>query len=103
MKYRSLDSFRNDFNHLKPEHRSLFLQILREYFLPGIEAGSFSGTPPWPGRLRIHRVSNSEIYSMTWNFASPDGRATFHLDKNEAGEPLLVWRRIGDHSIYARP
>ena len=81
----------------------MFLQILREFFLPGIEAGSFSGTPPWPKRLRIHRISNTEIYSLTWNFASPDGRATFHLDKMDEGEPLLVWRRIGEHAIYKNP
>jgi hypothetical protein len=103
VKYRTLESFRNDLRHLPQEHQRVFLRVLREYFLPGIEAGSFSGSPPWPRRLRIHRLSNSEIYSMTWNFASPDGRATFHLDKNEAGEPLVVWRCIGDHAIYDRP
>jgi len=84
----------------------MFPQILREFFLPAIEAGSFSGTPPWPKRLRIHRISNTEIYSLTWNFASPDGQATFHLDKldkMDEGEPLLVWRRIGDHAIYKNP
>ncbi len=54
-------------------------------------------------RLRVHRLSNSEIYSLTWNFSSPDGRATFHLDKTSDGEPILVWRRIGDHGIYRQP
>jgi hypothetical protein len=53
--------------------------------------------------LRIHRISNTDIYSLTWNFASPDGRATFHLDKMDEGEPLLVWRRIGEHAIYKNP
>ena len=81
----------------------MFLQALREYFLPAIDAGSFSGSPAWPRRLRIHRLSNTEIYSLTWNFASPDGRATFHLDKTEGGESLLIWRRIGNHAIYDRP
>jgi hypothetical protein len=106
VKYRSLESFRNDFRRLPAEHQQMFPQILREFFLPAIEAGSFSGTPPWPKRLRIHRISNTEIYSLTWNFASPDGRATFHLDKldkMDEGEPLLVWRRIGDHAIYKNP
>ncbi|MGH3908445.1 MAG: hypothetical protein ACRDTE_30300 [Pseudonocardiaceae bacterium] len=54
-------------------------------------------------RLRIHRLTGSGIYSVTWNFSSPDGRATFHLESAEGDEPLLVWRRIGDHSIYQRP
>lgn len=103
MKYRSLESFRADFRRLPAEQQKLFLQAVHEHFLPAIEAGSFGGRPPWPKRLRIHRLSNTEIYSLTWNFASPDGRATFHLDKTDDGEPLLVWRRIGDHSIYHRP
>ncbi|MGP3971758.1 hypothetical protein [Streptomyces sp. 6N223] len=103
MKYRALESFRRDLARLPPQHQKMFMQALREHFLPAIEAGSFAGTPPWPRRLRIHRLSNSEVYSLTWNFASPDGRATFHLDKSEDGEALLVWRRIGDHSIYREP
>ena len=103
MKYRSLESFRADFRRLPAEQQKLFPQAVREHFLPAIEAGSFGGRPPWPTRLLIHRLSNTEIYSLTWNFASPDGRATFHLDKMGDGEPLLVWRRIGDHSIYHRP
>jgi hypothetical protein len=103
VKYRSLESFRNDFRRLPGEHQKLFLQAVRDHFLPAIEAGSFGGMPPWPKRLRVHRLSNTEVYSLTWNFAAPDGRATFHLDKTSDGEPLLVWRRIGDHSIYHRP
>jgi hypothetical protein len=103
VKYRSLESFRNDFRRLPVEHQRLFQQALREHFLPAIEAGCFSGSPPWPKRLRIHRLTNTEIFSLTWNFASPDGRATFHLGKIDDAEPILVWRRIGDHSIYNRP
>jgi hypothetical protein len=65
-------------------------------FLPAIVA-----------RMRVHRLSNSDIYTITWSFSSPDGRATFHLDEdedeNDSGEPLLVWRRFGDHGIYREP
>ncbi|MGH3491519.1 MAG: hypothetical protein ACRDP8_26815 [Actinopolymorphaceae bacterium] len=43
------------------------------------------------------------MHSLTWSFSSPDGRATFHLETDENGEPLLVWRRIGNHSIYQDP
>jgi hypothetical protein len=48
VKYRSLESFRNDFRHLPPEHQQIFLQVLREFLLPAVEAGSFNGTPAWP-------------------------------------------------------
>ena len=103
MKYRSAESFRNDFRRMPAEHQRAFQEVLRKHFLPAVAAGSFSGSPPWPTRLWIHRLANTEIYSLTWNFASPDGRATFHLDKTEDGDPVLVWRRIGDHGIHDRP
>lgn len=103
MKYRRSASFDRDFSRLAAEHRSMFLESLRSHFLPAVAVGAFDGSALWPRRLRIHRLTGSGIYSLTWNFSSPDGRATFHLERTEDGEPLLVWRRIGDHSIYQRP
>ncbi|MFC0862280.1 hypothetical protein ACFHYQ_08225 [Sphaerimonospora cavernae] len=103
MKFRRAAAFDRDFTRLPTEHQRLFLKALREHVLPAIGAGAFTGDPPWPARLRVHRLSDTAIYSITWHFSSPDGRATFHLGQNEEGEPMLVWRRIGDHSIYDRP
>jgi hypothetical protein len=80
----------------------MFLAALREQFLPPIVAGAFSGTPNWPRKLRLHRLTDSGIYSLTWHFISPDGRATCHLDRAD-DEPVLVWRRIGNHGIYDNP
>jgi len=103
VKDRSFYSFRNNLGRLPAGDQRLLVQLLPLYFLPAIDAGSFSGSPPWPKRLRVLRLSNTEIYSLTWNFASPDGRATFHLDKGEDGKAMVVWRRIGDHGAYDRP
>jgi hypothetical protein len=75
---------------------SLAIPAGRSARIAAIAAGSFTGTPK---RLRIHRITNTEIYSLT----CPDGRVTFHLDKLDEGEPLLVWRRIGDHAIDKNP
>jgi hypothetical protein len=36
---------------------------------------------------------------MTWSFAGPDGRALFRLAE-VAGEPVVVWLRVGNHGIY---
>jgi hypothetical protein len=47
--------------------------------------------------LRIHRIGPN--YSMTWSFASPDGRALFRLAEVN-GETVVVWLRVGNHSIY---
>lgn len=102
MKYASTSSFDRDYARLPREHRQMFRTTLQEHFLPAIADGSFSGTPPWPTRLRIHQVAGG-IYSLTWSFSGPDGRATFHLERNEAGETILVWRRIGSHTVYERP
>lgn len=102
MKYVTTESFDRDFQKLAPEHRTMFRTTLREDLLPAIAAGSFTGTPPWPKRLRVHQVAGG-IYSITWSFAGPDGRATFHLGRNSEGETVLYWRRIGNHSIYNRP
>jgi hypothetical protein len=103
MRFRTYRSFDRDFAKLPAEHRKAFEEALRRHFLPAVAAGSFTGQPPWPPRLRIHQLDGSSIYSLTWSFAGPDGRATFHLEKDDSGEPLLVWRRIGNHAIDDRP
>jgi mRNA-degrading endonuclease YafQ of YafQ-DinJ toxin-antitoxin module len=102
VKYRTTGAFDRDFARLPTEHQQMLLKVLREHFLPAIDAGSFTGVPPWPKRLRVHQLVGS-VYSITWYFTGPDGRATFHLDRDETGHTVLVWRRIGTHTIYDRP
>lgn len=101
--YRTAAAFDRDFAQLPVEHQRSFSIAVRDHFLPAIEAGSFTGNPPWPTRLRIHRLHGTGVYALTWSFSSPDGRATFHLGTDDAGEPVLVWRRIGTHRSYDRP
>jgi hypothetical protein len=49
------------------------------------------------------RGANSPvIWEMTWNFARPDGRATFEFIEID-GERAVRWRRIGGHDIYDAP
>lgn len=104
MKFDTLSSFDRDFARLHSEHQQMFKKVIREHFLPAIAAGSFTGEPPWPARLRIHKLANtSSIYSLTWSFAGPDGRTTFHVETDAGGAPVLVWRRIGHHDIYGHP
>ncbi|MGH2957140.1 MAG: hypothetical protein ACRDL6_09115 [Solirubrobacterales bacterium] len=41
------------------------------------------------------------VWEMTW---AQDGRATFHYgDEVRPGDPHIVWRRIGTHSIFRLP
>ncbi|WP_182877183.1 hypothetical protein [Microbispora sp. H10670] len=98
MRFERTAAFLRDVARLPPEQYALFREAVFKHFLPAIEQGAHTGRVPWPSRLRVHK-----LYSMTWNFASPDGRATFEFGTADDGEPLLVWRRVGDHSIYDRP
>ena len=81
----------------------MFKEAVFKHFLPAIDEGAHAGQVPWPVRLRVHKLADTDIYSPTWNFASPDGRATFRIHSADDGEPILQWRRVGDHSIYNRP
>ena len=41
------------------------------------------------------------VWEMTWAY---DGRATFQYGNEvHAGQPHIIWRRIGTHSIFRRP
>lgn len=53
-----------------------------------------------PG-LRVKGVQGAKgVYEMTW---APDGRATFEYGAAlRAGEPHIIWRRVGTHDIFRR-
>lgn len=69
-----------------------------------VEALSDGGSPKdLPPRLRVSRVQG---YAGVWELSfGPDDRATFSYGEPVTpGEPFhVVWRRIGDHSIFDRP
>lgn len=75
MKYVRTAGFLLDLRRLPPEHRKLFAQAVHQLLRPALDAGAHIGSVPWPRALRIHRIGRN--YSMTWSFASPDGRALF--------------------------
>jgi hypothetical protein len=60
---------------------------------------SGAASDPWPGNLRVHRLGNSNLWSMTWHYRRPDGRAVseFYEDSGDRG---ARWLRIGGHEIY---
>ncbi|WP_169981965.1 hypothetical protein [Microbispora sp. H10836] len=100
MRYLRTAQFDNDYRKLPAEHRKLFQQVVFDHFIPALEQGAHTGRVPWPRRLRIHKVG--DVYSLTWSFASPGGRAlfTFTLQEAESGEPVLVWLAVGYHDVY---
>jgi hypothetical protein len=56
--------------------------------------------PAFPPSLRFKRVQgHAGVYELTFG-----GRATFaYGDEVDPGEPHVIWRRIGDHSIFDAP
>jgi hypothetical protein len=52
--------------------------------------------------LRVKRVQGTaDVWEMTW---APDGRATWQYRPEQLpGEPHVIWRRIGTHSIFRQP
>jgi hypothetical protein len=45
-------------------------------------------------------AGHDDIWEMTW----ADGQATFEYGEPvQEGEQHVIWRRIGDHSIFDRP
>jgi hypothetical protein len=41
------------------------------------------------------------VWELTW---APDGRATFEYgDPVRAGDPHIIWRRVGTHDIFRQP
>lgn len=58
--------------------------------------------PEFAPALRVKRVQGAEgIWEMSW---AADGRATFRYGAERvAGQPHVVWLRIGKHAILDDP
>ena len=76
----------------------MFTEAVRAQLIPALAAAAHRGAAPWPTRLHIHRIG--EVYSLTWSFSGPDGRAVFTIGPDSDGEPLLTWLAVGSHDIY---
>jgi hypothetical protein len=98
VKYRTTAGFDHALAKLPRAHRQLFLDAVRKHLLPALAAGAHRGDTPWPTRLRIHKID--QVYSLTWSFSRPDGRALFTIAPDTDGQPILTWLAIGDHDIY---
>jgi hypothetical protein len=98
VKYRATAGFDLALAKLPREHRRMFASAVRAYLLPALAAGAHRGETPWPRRLRVHKIG--EVYSLTWSFASPDGRALLTIGPDPDGDPLVTWLAVGYHDIY---
>ena len=98
MRYQTTAGFDAALAKLPRERRRLFIDATRAHLIPALAAGAHRGETPWPKRLRVYKIG--QVYSLTWSFSGPDGRALFAIGPGSDGEPLLTWLAIGYHDIY---
>lgn len=95
-RYERLPRFDQDWQRLDAQDRARFKTAVAR-FVEDIEAGR----PFRPG-LRVKKVQGtSAVMEMTF---APDGRATWQFGAEVvAGQPHVVWRRVGAHVIFDAP
>jgi hypothetical protein len=95
--YEQAPRFRRDVRGLRPEQRRRFQAAVRQ-----LVAGLQHQPPELPTGLRVKRVQGTQdVWEMTF---APDGRATFRYGPaRRAGEPHVVWLRVGTHAILDEP
>jgi hypothetical protein len=87
--YETLRRFQKDWEKLGNAERAAFRAAVAAF----IQALS-GGQGRYPSNLRVHRIdSTHDVWSLSFG---RDGRATFQFGEGvTAGEPHIVWRRIG--------
>lgn len=70
--------------------------------LPAFIAALRASPPSFPPNLRVKRVQGAAgVWEVTF---AADGRATFaYGDEVRAGEPHVIWRRVGTHDVLSNP
>lgn len=96
--FETLPRFERDWKGLSTPQRAAFRKTVKDAFVPDLMAPD---RPFRPG-LRVKGVTGSPgIFEMTWE---NDGRATFSYGPERiAGQPHVIWRRIGTHAIFVPP
>jgi hypothetical protein len=93
-----LARFRADFERLTPEQQAAFLAAIAQF----VADLRHDGRLAFRRALRVRGVQGAAgVFELTW---APDGRATFQYgDAVRAGEPHVIWRRVGTHAIFRDP
>lgn len=98
--------FMREWHALTYAEHARFAQAWRQISASLDTTGQLPG-PPLVDKLTQTRRRNSPaaqvIYEVRWDNSNAHKRATFHLEQDTQGRPVVVWRRIGDHNIYTNP
>ncbi len=93
-------SFLAEYFALTVQERARFRQAWQKISLALDTTGQL---PPPPLVDKMTGKKKPVIYEVRWDQSSANKRATFHLEQDAQGQPVVVWRRIGDHHIYINP
>lgn len=106
MRFQRTDRFLADYRRLSDADRDAFRAAVRQFAAASDRVvGHREGA--WPAALRVKPVRGAPgVWEMTWNFAGPDGRATWEwttVEIDGVRYPAVRWRRVGDHRILRQP
>ena len=110
MHFTMTSRFKSDFKKLSTAEQEAFRKAARA-FSEACDRRLESNDHQWPASLRVKSIESTRgVFEMTWNFAGPDGRATWEwttLTISRKGKteivPAVQWRRIGGHAIFSQP
>jgi hypothetical protein len=93
--YQPRPRFLRDFKSLTATQVAAWEKAL-DLFITCLRSGRFKPS------LRVKRAQGYPgVWEMTW---AADRRATFEYGQEvHAGDPHIVWRRIGTHDIFRQP
>lgn len=93
------DQFWHDWGRLSSDEQRQFREAVKKFVedLANLPRGQFRRG------LRVKPMQDADwIFEMTWEIQ--DGRATFEYGEElSAGDPHIIWRRIGGHAIFGDP
>jgi hypothetical protein len=94
--FESLPGFKREYGKLTTEQQAAFKAVVTQ-FVADLRSGR-----GFRRSLRVKTVQGvAHVWEITW---AADGRATWQYGEQQiAGEPHIVWRRIGTHSIFKQP
>jgi hypothetical protein len=91
------DQFKRDEKALSADERQDLKEAVGKFVTDLKAGGKFRGGP------RVKPMQGAPgIFEMTWE--RDNGRATFQYGEPLIeGEPHIIWRRVGGHSIFGNP
>jgi hypothetical protein len=95
-RYSRTEKFILDYKKLTQDQREAFRVAVRQFI------GDLEKAQGFARFLRVKPVQGKKgVWELSWG---DDCRATWqYADDGKPGDPHIIWRRIGTHSIFKNP